>query len=272
MNSMTGLNNLPRKKVKKSDLIKIHLLFWFLIIACLTLFVDESLLDMIYQSKALSTFISTEAIVIDKIVCGEKRSFFEIKYRYSINSQAYENNELYPLSASKGLFGSSYHGDSIRRHKRYYDKYRNNQKINIYFNPCQPAESFIVPEVSDRPYVAAVAYIGGLCLFIASYFEMLFHYRYIRESYDDEFHPEISIPKGTFKKYLHLSIFWHVYGIYIILQYLIELKIAHNNYPDIRPLDGHDFFGFAWFIAYEIIGILWLMLVFKIRRNAVVGK
>ena len=111
-----------------------------------------------------------------------------IEYRYEINGKSYDHNQI--ISTERIQFGK------LNLAKEYTDKYSENTKVTIYYNPVNPQDSVLETGVSVRHFFSLVmpslVLIFGLFLVYK-----LFIKKKAKPNVDEDIKPEAELEPST---------------------------------------------------------------------------
>lgn len=214
----------------------------------------ESLPQIKYQARAINAFLPVEAKIIDKTTNykNNKKKSFTVKYQYEVDGRQFISDKIFPLFPVPL---------SYDRFKDIYNKYKNDSLVKAYYSPVDPKKSYLIPEVKTELYAKALMWILLICLILAGYYEFL--YCHSKGYYDAKiknysFHPEESILKDNFWRYIFIAFIWHFCGISSLCHFLSISKGIYSN------------FGLVFIIIYESVGLIWLfaLIFYKLKKPA----
>jgi hypothetical protein len=109
--------------------------------------------NILTQQRQIETFKPVQAIISSSKPVkqfypskGQKKEKYipRIRYSYEVNGRTYSNDSAFP-SKETGSRGWA---------KKVTDRYKKGDESTAYYNPANPAESFLIREYSFEPYIA----------------------------------------------------------------------------------------------------------------------
>ena len=204
---------------------------------------------VIKQHRALRTFLPVDAtIVSSQVVPEDGGKYFrpQIRYTYSLSGQFFESFRLYPLNGQDGARGTNRdEADGLVR------RYPVGSKATAYYDPANPAQSFLLRAAEFFPYMGLIyldIFLAGAASWLSS--------RLVYGTAGQE-DPEAS--KGAFQ-----GVGQHAF----FMTFLVLLAGTAAHYLWLAP-PPYDLGGCAILcFGGAIMLVLWPMRILRQRREA----